>query len=563
MRAPQYLTWDKVRSGWVFQQRIPVFARAAFGGKTTIRKRLAETDIAPAAETARRLADNYNTIFAKYKPKNTNCSRRAISTETVTFQVDDEIFRRFVATWKAEQYTRFVQRYHDLRNATEIEWDAWEQAITEDLAIANKLLRRHDAGEFLTTKQRIETQLNITLTVPSEIEGELVRRYNSSRAAYFRECLDVLHNIQDIDTLHTNNADLLPLIELWGHSATELALAWKQRVEATNSRVRLKTFHKYTSISRDFSIVMGRRPVEAVTSTDLCRLTSSWILRGNQPTTILDKLRILRSLLTPYIPDITLDACFKMVRTNVQEPRTVRRAFFETELETVSHAILRNTKVRHEDKMLWILLVLTGARIEEVYQLRANDILQDAHGWTIRIADHRQTGCGDSTLKNACSARHLPLKKGMHPEFDAWLHDKVSTGERLFPDGSENVYGNRSQAASKRLNRIIRSLFPSDKRLVLHSTRSTANAMMVDAEVDRRMRHRVLGHTLKSSHDKNYETDPSLDGPKLLVGMDAIARGVARALNDGSPVDLLHTSSISHKYNWTQTDLSSSIFNMR
>lgn len=145
------------------------------------------------------------------------------------------------------------------------------------------------------------------------------------------------------------------------------------------------------------------------------------------------------------------------------------------------------------------------------------------YGWTVRFADHRLTGHGDAELKNSASTLRLPLSRGVIRSLDRWLDDRVAASGYLFPNGSRNHFGIRSAAASQRLNRLLRRLFPDDKRLVLQSTRNTVGRVMRPSNTDPRVRHRLLGHADTGIHENHYDPAELLDDENLMSGADAIA----------------------------------------
>lgn len=518
--SPKYLTWDKTRLGWVFQIRVPDYARTRLEGKTTIRERLKETDAPSAAAAAELRASHYKNLFKQYEPSTKKRGSQASEITVVEFIIDGDICRRFVATWKSTQCAMFEERYIALRNSPHHIWDEWENEVADRIRDAREQARRHQTSEFKAALEAIESRLHIRHKGNLD---SLIQHFNAARVRFLEECLDAIRGEIPVCGLYPDITEQLPLIDLWGTPAAQVPEHWASRVDSTCSLLNLRTMDKYKNICKDLARVMKRRPVEMITHADLRALTTLWSARKNKPTTINDKLAILQSLLAPFIQDERLNTLFKQMFTGIQEPRAARKAFTDTNTQSITVKLLNDPSVRTDDVMLWNLMNLLGTRLEETYQLTANDFEADDHGWIVRFADHRQTGSGTARLKNARSARHLPLRRGTIPALDEWLTARLAAGGYLFPDGSQNKYNTRSSAASKRINRRIRLLFPDDNRLVLQSTRCTANKIMREADIDTRLRRRTLGHTCNNAHDKHYDHDDGLDGCELRQATDSIA----------------------------------------
>src|SRR5690606_32772900 len=128
----------------------------------------------------------------------------------------------------------------------------------------------------------------------------------------------------------------------------------------------------------------------------LCRL---WSERGNSAATIKDKRVILRGLLRPFLPIEHAKRLFDPLSIRASVHRSPRLPFTDAQISRVLTAV-HDRGVRPDDRML-VLLCMSGARIEELYQLRSEDVVNAPSGWILRIADHRQTGSGQARLKNS------------------------------------------------------------------------------------------------------------------------------------------------------------------
>jgi len=422
-----------------------------------------------------------------------------------------------------QQSSHFVQRMDYLRDAPAESWDALANELEQERITAIEQMRRHNLTEFDKAVRTIGSTLNIRFDWSHEAMEALARDFNSARVAFLKECLSVLSGDIPTSALFPNNTAQLPLVELWGDPAPRLAEHWRETVESSQCYVNPKTFDKYRNIAADLGFILGRRPVQAVTSTDLDALKQLWKTRGNVATTIKSKLDILKSLIRPFDQEKRLQPLFEMARTRAPVHCASRLPFTDDQLWKFIAVVFESALLRQDDKMLLALMLLLSTRLEEVCQLRGGDFESTVNGWVVQFADHRQTGHGKTRLKNDASTRRLPLQRGVFPGFDTWLATRIEDGGYIFPDMRYDKYGKRGSAASKRLNRVLRALFPGDRRLVLQSTRNTASRIMRRADTDPRVRRRFLGHADAGIHDRHYDPGELLDDTDLEAGSVAIA----------------------------------------
>jgi integrase len=141
----------------------------------------------------------------------------------------------------------------------------------------------------------------------------------------------------------------------------------------------------------------------------------------------------------------------------------------------------------------WLPLLgrATGARLEELCQLRIDDFIEQQGIQCIRIDDTRE----GQNLKNASSRRVLPL----HPALiDLGMLQHVesvrTTGaDRLFPE-LEAVRGKLGHAPSKWFGRYKTKLGVINPRKTFHSFRHTLIDDLRDAGVQDSLIKRIAGH---------------------------------------------------------------------
>ncbi|EPJ2811926.1 tyrosine-type recombinase/integrase [Pseudomonas putida] len=158
----------------------------------------------------------------------------------------------------------------------------------------------------------------------------------------------------------------------------------------------------------------------------------------------------------------------------------------------LNHEALRKEARKHPWRY-WLPLLgrATGARLEELCQLRVDDFIEQQGIQCIRIDDSQE----GQSLKNASSRRLLPL----HPALlDLGLlvyveSVRVSGADRLFPE-LEAVRGKLGHAPSKWFGRYKIKQGITDTRKTFHSFRHTLIDDLRDAGVQDSLIKRIAGH---------------------------------------------------------------------
>jgi integrase len=173
--------------------------------------------------------------------------------------------------------------------------------------------------------------------------------------------------------------------------------------------------------------------------------------------------------------------------------KDARVSFEQHDLTTLLNLNQLKVESRKYPWRYWIPLLgrFTGARLEELCQLRIDDFiqLQDTH--CIRIDDSNAL----QNLKNASSRRVLPL----HPALSElgllnYVESLKATGaDRLFPE-LEPVRGKLGHAPSKWFGRYKTKCGISETRKTFHSFRHTFIDDLRDAGVQDSLIKRMVGH---------------------------------------------------------------------
>ena len=173
--------------------------------------------------------------------------------------------------------------------------------------------------------------------------------------------------------------------------------------------------------------------------------------------------------------------------------KEARLSFDRHDLTTLLNLDSLKAEARKHPWRYWLPLLgrTTGARLEELCQLRVDDLIEQQGIQCIRIDDSRE----GQNLKNSSSRRILP----MHPALiDLGLMQHAETvrrtgAVRLFPE-LEAVRGKLGHAPSKWFGRYKTKQGITDPRKTFHSFRHTLIDDLRDAGVQDSLIKRIAGH---------------------------------------------------------------------
>ena len=190
-----------------------------------------------------------------------------------------------------------------------------------------------------------------------------------------------------------------------------------------------------------------------------------------------------------YIQDNPLTG-LKMMTGSAKEARL---SFEQCDLTALLDLTALKIEARKHPWRYWIPLLgrYTGARLEELCQLRVDDFVEQQGIQCIRVDDSSE----GQNLKNASSRRMLPI----HPsliELGLLRHvesARASGAHRLFPD-LEPVRGKLGHAPSKWFGRYKAKRGIVDSKKTFHSFRHTLIDDLRDAGVQDSLIKRIVGH---------------------------------------------------------------------
>jgi integrase len=143
-----------------------------------------------------------------------------------------------------------------------------------------------------------------------------------------------------------------------------------------------------------------------------------------------------------------------------------------------------------------LLVAFSGARLEEIAQLRKRDVLQVGGIWSIRIRDEA------GSVKTDISDRDLPIHSRVL-ELGFLKYVKAAKGVRLF--GDDERAGKVGAPISKWFAWELDKLKLADrKKKGMHSFRHTMRDKLRLAGVDGVTRREILGHAHEDTEDIVY-----------------------------------------------------------
>jgi integrase len=155
------------------------------------------------------------------------------------------------------------------------------------------------------------------------------------------------------------------------------------------------------------------------------------------------------------------------------------------------------------------LLLATGARAEEIAQLRVEDVKIDKRVVSIRITD----GHPAQRLKNAASRRLVPLHSAIAPSFRRYL-------KKVEREGHEWVFHRWSRTPTQPRSSPIVTTFGvylrkrcgiEDRRVVLHSLRHTLKQQLQEAGAPDSLVSDLLGHAGQGQTNGTYGEAATVD----------------------------------------------------
>ena len=304
---------------------------------------------------------------------------------------------------------------------------------------------------------------------------------------------------------------------------------WRlKQTRERSAKAMLRTVHEFRDIH-------GSLAVESITRQHARDYRDLLTERGLAKDTVENKIGFLATLvrhgMVEIVEDLLRNPFEKIAVTGGAgvRPKKNRRAYEIQELNQIFAGGLYTGELKVKGQVLeaayWLPLLgpFVGARIEEICQLRVEDVHRVNGVWCLRICDLDE----EQKIKNDGSFRRVPLHEDViRCGFLRHVAQmKLAGHDRIFPSLlNDNENGVFSNAAGKWFGRYLDSVGLSDHRLDYHSYRYFFRQQCSLCGVEEEPRDALTGHWVgKSDSGRTYMKGENAQYPfpKLV---DAIGR---------------------------------------
>lgn len=281
--------------------------------------------------------------------------------------------------------------------------------------------------------------------------------------------------------------------------------------QAESVSARATTKDRYRNTLKTLAEFLNNKPLSDISRKDISDFAVHLIEMGNSPVTSKQKVGILKTIFNSAINKELLEKnptdYFKLPYKRPYKPRVGfnvddLQLIFSSPIYTQGYLPLGGGKIA----CFWLplLALFTGARLEELAQLRVSDIkVAKGHGRYLSISD---LGNPSAQLKNEHSRRNIPL----HPTLIACgflKHVQERQCGYLFPDLKLNPRGKRSGYFSNWFSVYLRKKVGiTDTRKVFHSFRHTFKDACRSAGIEEAVHDALTGHT-SAAVSRQYGND--------------------------------------------------------
>ncbi|WP_431470906.1 DUF6538 domain-containing protein [Sphingosinithalassobacter sp. LHW66-3] len=281
---------------------------------------------------------------------------------------------------------------------------------------------------------------------------------------------------------------------------------------AAERRVEPKSKDAHAAVARWFYERAGRIPVNQITRRDVLSFKDRLIAEGQTAANTNTKLSRLRTILQWAVDNEYAEenVAVGISVKDVDRAKNKRREFDLVSLNSIFSSPVFAKGERPAggkgEAAYWLptLALFTGARLEELGQLRVNSVVslqypdaagEERTGWFIRLREDKEAG---TKLKNAASERDVPV----HPELlrlgflSLVQAAKDAAEERLFPRLRPNVYGRLTAKWGEWFSLYLRGeCCVEDKRMVFHSFRHTFKHYARHVGIPEGVQRQIMGHS--------------------------------------------------------------------
>lgn len=268
-------------------------------------------------------------------------------------------------------------------------------------------------------------------------------------------------------------------------------------------KLPLKTYEDYQSKLKAFIEVNGDLPVRAIEKPHGIAFKDALVAKGLSAKTINEKyLAMVKAVLNWAATNdyIELNLLTPVRASESKVKKEARVPYSLKALHAIFSSPIYTRGERPEDPdsgceaAFWLPLMAlyTGARLEELAQLKVKDIQQDGSNFFILITD-RDDG---SSVKTNESRRRVPIHAELIRMGLLVYANSVKHAGYLFPELKVDKYGKRSSGWSKWWGQWCReTLSITDRRMVFHSFRHSFKDICRACSIEEAIHDALTGHT--------------------------------------------------------------------
>jgi len=491
-------------STYYFRRRIPEELRSFFGGKTEIFFSLRTKDVRIAASKVKEHAVQCDREFEQYREQMKQACGTQIQAQRKA--IGDDFIQHLCERWKFCSLTG--DDWYRQQGLSDDEYDDLVQRRAEAEQTLKADLARGQVNNIVPGLQQFLMLEGIDLVPNEEKFRQLAYAFlkvviETTQLQRERDQGNIVHNPEPVDVLNSEsvsdgrNDDLNHLFKKWKTLVPE-------RPKKTIRDVKLAV--------TDFQKVVGKSALQSLSRTDFIAYRDHLIAQGQyKPKTISKKLNHLHAVLEIAVDEeLLLKNPVSKIKVPQPKVKKLSRVSFEIkDLKQIFSSEFYADGVRPiggaGEAAVWmaVLALFTGARREELAQLRMQDIRKDPeYGGYLVIIDE-----GELNVKTENSRRRIPL----HPElirmgFTRYVTEIEQAGHNwLFPKLKVDCDGKRSGNWGKWWLRALRkNMGIADSRKVFHSFRHTFKDACREAGLREEIEDALLGHSGSGSVGRHY-----------------------------------------------------------
>ena len=429
---------------------------------------------------------------------------------TVVTDIDDEFMTKLKASFLRDS----LDSDTDLRTGPfgEIDYELRQEHLEQQLAALKHANRTGDTSltegvmKIFLRSQGYELRLSD-------------RDYRRLATAFLQGFTKTVQNIALRDEGEVVEPEVLaPASSLLQRpTATQVAapISWEQLFNKWRlATVRKpKTADEFHRILKTFeSFVGGLTPV-GVTKRHVIDFRDQLLSENQSSKTVDKKISILRTIFRVAVHDEMLptDPTAGVLVAMPKVGKKPRTGFTTDELHTIFGAQLfqagavANRKFGPAEYWLPLIGLYTGARIEEIAQLRVNEIQHHPRlGYFFRITDEGE----GSEVKNESSRRRVPVHQNLlDAGLLAYAKSLADQAGYLFPTLTTDKYQRRSSNYGKEFGKLLRGeLKILDRRKVFHSFRHLFKHRSRELGISEDVHDALTGHK-SASEARAYGND--------------------------------------------------------